>query len=61
MNNGFNKTELQFTYLVPTDKAWENLKTGDFASAYKVRTQCEWIISIFYREETSSMYVPVVD
>ena len=37
MNNGFNKTERQFTYLVPTDKAWDNLKTGDFASAYKVK------------------------
>ena len=35
-NNGFNKTDVQFTYLVPTDQAWEDLKSGDFASAYKV-------------------------
>ena len=35
-NNGFNKTDVQFTYLVPTDQAWEDLKSGEFASAYKV-------------------------
>jgi len=35
-NNGFNKTDVQFTYLVPTDQAWEDLKSGDFASAYKI-------------------------
>jgi len=36
INNGFNKSEIKFTYLVPTDQAWEQLKTGDFASAYKI-------------------------
>ena len=36
LNNGFNNSDLKFTYLVPTDQAWENLRTGDFASAYKV-------------------------
>merc|ERR1712079_935245 len=35
-NNSFNKTDVQFTYLVPTDQAWEDLKSGDFASAYKI-------------------------
>merc|ERR1719266_2751552 len=35
-NNGFNKTDVHFTYLVPTDQAWEDLKSGDFASAYKI-------------------------
>ena len=33
--NGFNKTELEFTYLVPSDQAWEEVRK-EYASAYKV-------------------------
>eukprot|EP00090_Calanus_glacialis_P012795 TRINITY_DN2142_c0_g1_i1.p1 TRINITY_DN2142_c0_g1~~TRINITY_DN2142_c0_g1_i1.p1 ORF type:complete len:616 (-),score=157.05 TRINITY_DN2142_c0_g1_i1:467-2314(-) len=34
-NDQLNKTELQFTFLVPTDQAWDQIKK-DFATAYKV-------------------------
>jgi uncharacterized surface protein with fasciclin (FAS1) repeats len=36
LKNGFNNSNLRFTYLVPTDQAWESLRTGEFASAYKI-------------------------
>jgi len=34
-NDQLNQSDLQFTYLVPTDQAWDILKK-DFATAYKV-------------------------
>ena len=34
--NGFNKTELEFTYLVPSDQAWEEVRK-EYATAYKVK------------------------
>ena len=35
VKNGLNKTHLNFTYLVPSDQAWEDIKK-EHASVYKV-------------------------
>lgn len=35
LRNGFNKTDMKFTYLVPSDQAWEDVKK-EHASAYKI-------------------------
>ena len=34
-NDQLNDTDLQFTFLVPTDQAWDQIQK-DFATAYKV-------------------------
>ena len=34
-NDQLNNPDLQFTFLVPTDQAWDQIKK-DFATAYKV-------------------------
>ena len=35
MKNGLNNTQINFTYLVPSDQAWEDIKK-EHASVYKV-------------------------
>ena len=35
LKNGLNKTHINFTYLVPSDQAWEDIKK-EHASVYKV-------------------------
>ena len=37
LKNGFNKTDMKFTFFVPSDQAWDQIKK-QHASAYKVIT-----------------------
>lgn len=56
LKNGFNKTDMKFTFFVPSDQAWDHIKK-QHATAYKVMTlsslsflshccrSCSWEIS----------------
>ena len=45
-NDQLRNEKMNFTYLVPTDQAWDQIKT-DFATAYKVKQRT----ILFYRSE----------